>query len=59
MRFLNKINAAHTVGDVDETRWGDAVFNGRAGRVFRGLRPAAGCSGAEMGWGQSFSGSFR
>jgi hypothetical protein len=38
---------------------GDAVFNGRAGRVFRGLRPAAGCSGAEMGWGQSFSGSFR
>ncbi len=38
---------------------GDAVFNGQAGRVFRGLRPAAGCSGAEMGWGQSFSGSFR
>jgi len=40
-------------------RAGDAVFNGLAGRVFRGLRPAVGCSGAEMGWGQSFSGSFR
>ena len=39
--------------------WGDAIFNGRAGRVFLGLRPAAGCSGAEMGWSQSFSGSFR
>ncbi len=37
----------------------DAVINGLAGRVFQGLRPAAGCSGAEMGRGQSFSGSFR